>query len=183
MVRGEGPTEALTASFSSGQQLVPVLACALAARPKVLLLDEPTSSLGYRAARGIKELLQDFDSRNILRVVAHGLNKDRRLARDVFLLREGVALEEVDRERLSAPEGFHASWTSCFERQGPRTPVGKTGWAPKHGREACMEYDVRYMFKATVTGVKKGDVMALVKFQVTDPGEMASAQTTESWTT
>lgn len=43
-----------------------------------------------------------------------------------------------------------------------------------------MKYGARNKLKATVTSVKKGDVMALVKFQVTDPGEMASVLTTES---
>ena len=43
-----------------------------------------------------------------------------------------------------------------------------------------MKYGARNTLKAKVTSVKKGDVMALVKFQVTDPGEMASVLTTES---
>lgn len=43
-----------------------------------------------------------------------------------------------------------------------------------------MKYGARNKLKATVTSVKKGDVMALVKFKVTDPGEMASVLTTES---
>ncbi|MBU1231169.1 MAG: TOBE domain-containing protein [Proteobacteria bacterium] len=43
-----------------------------------------------------------------------------------------------------------------------------------------MKYGARNKLKATVTSVKKGDVMALVKFHVTEPGEMASVLTTES---
>ena len=43
-----------------------------------------------------------------------------------------------------------------------------------------MKYGARNKLKATVTSVKKGDVMALVKFQVTEPGGMASVLTTES---
>ena len=43
-----------------------------------------------------------------------------------------------------------------------------------------MKYGARNKLKATVSSVKKGDVMSLVKFQVTDPGEMASVLTTES---
>lgn len=37
-----------------------------------------------------------------------------------------------------------------------------------------MKYDARDKLTVKLTSVKKGDVMALVKFQVTDPGEMAS---------
>lgn len=43
-----------------------------------------------------------------------------------------------------------------------------------------MKYGARNKLKAKVTSVKKGDIMALVKFQVTEPGEMASVLTTES---
>lgn len=43
-----------------------------------------------------------------------------------------------------------------------------------------MKYGARNKLKAKVTSVNKGDIMALVKFQVTDPGEMASVLTTES---
>jgi molybdate transport system regulatory protein len=43
-----------------------------------------------------------------------------------------------------------------------------------------MKYGARNRIKATVKRVKKGDVMSLVKFAVTEPHEMASVLTTES---
>jgi len=43
-----------------------------------------------------------------------------------------------------------------------------------------MKYGARNTIKAKVKSVKKGDVMALVKFDVTGPAEMASVLTTES---
>ncbi len=43
-----------------------------------------------------------------------------------------------------------------------------------------MKYGARNKLKATVTSVNKGDIMSLVKFKVTQPGEMASVLTTES---
>lgn len=43
-----------------------------------------------------------------------------------------------------------------------------------------MKYGARNKIKATVRSIKKGDVMALVKFDVTEPAEMASVLTTES---
>jgi molybdate transport system regulatory protein len=43
-----------------------------------------------------------------------------------------------------------------------------------------MKVGARNSIEAKVTSVKTGDVMALVKFQVTKPGEMASVLTTES---
>jgi molybdopterin-binding protein len=43
-----------------------------------------------------------------------------------------------------------------------------------------MKYGARNKIKANVKSVKKGDIMALVKFTVTEPHEMASVLTTES---
>lgn len=43
-----------------------------------------------------------------------------------------------------------------------------------------MKYGARNTIKAKVISVKKGDVMALVKFKTTGPADMASVLTTES---
>ena len=43
-----------------------------------------------------------------------------------------------------------------------------------------MKYGARNRIRAKVKSVRKGDVMSLVKFIVTDPHEMASVLTTES---
>jgi molybdate transport system regulatory protein len=43
-----------------------------------------------------------------------------------------------------------------------------------------MKYGARNAIKAKVTSVKKGDIMSLVKFEVTVPTGMASVLTTES---
>ncbi len=43
-----------------------------------------------------------------------------------------------------------------------------------------MKFGARNNLKGTVTSVKKGDIMSLVKFKVSKPGELASVLTTES---
>jgi molybdopterin-binding protein len=43
-----------------------------------------------------------------------------------------------------------------------------------------MEYGARNKITAKVKSIKKGDVMALVKYEVTKSSEMASVLTTES---
>lgn len=43
-----------------------------------------------------------------------------------------------------------------------------------------MKYGARNQIRAKVTSVKKGDVMSLLKFDVTGPCAMASVLTTES---
>jgi len=87
-------------TLSGGQQQRLCLARALAFAPDILLLDEPTASLDYKAARGIEELLLELASRYTLLVVSHSLNQARRLARRMFVLREGGQVEAVDQEVL-----------------------------------------------------------------------------------
>jgi molybdate transport system regulatory protein len=43
-----------------------------------------------------------------------------------------------------------------------------------------LKYGARNRIQAKVKNVKKGDVMSLVKFTVTEPHDMASVLTTES---
>lgn len=43
-----------------------------------------------------------------------------------------------------------------------------------------MKYGARNKITATVKSVKKGEVMALAKFEIKNPAEMASVLTTES---
>jgi len=43
-----------------------------------------------------------------------------------------------------------------------------------------MKFGARNKVTATVKSLKKGDVMSVIKFDVTEPAEMASVLTTES---
>jgi zinc transport system ATP-binding protein len=59
--------------LSGGQLQRVMIARALASRPKVLLLDEPTSSVDTRAERGIYDLLQKLNEETTIVLVTHDL--------------------------------------------------------------------------------------------------------------
>lgn len=86
-VRGRLASDART--LSGGQQQRLCLARTLAMKPRVLLLDEPTSSLDYRASKGIEDLLETLKHRYTLVVVSHSLDFALRLADEIIVLREG----------------------------------------------------------------------------------------------
>lgn len=96
------------ATLSGGQQQRLCLARTLALRPEILLLDEPTASLDFKAAQQIEELLAELKSRYTLLVVSHSLSQAHRLAERVLVLRDGGSLEELppgvfrDRDALLA---------------------------------------------------------------------------------
>jgi phosphate transport system ATP-binding protein len=85
-------------TLSGGQQQRLCLARTLAFSPDILLLDEPTASLDYKAAQGVEELLLELALRYTLVVVSHSLNQARRLAKDMFMLREGGRVEAIAKE-------------------------------------------------------------------------------------
>ena len=96
------------ATLSGGQQQRLCLARALALRPEILLLDEPTASLDFKAARQIEDLLVELSSRYTLLVVSHSLSQAHRLSEQVFVLHDGGRVERLaedvfrDKEALLA---------------------------------------------------------------------------------
>jgi phosphate transport system ATP-binding protein len=86
--------------LSGGQQQRLCLARALALRPEILLLDEPTASLDFLAARGIEELLIRLKERYTLVVVSHSLPAAARLADQLLVLRDGAVSARLDRADL-----------------------------------------------------------------------------------
>lgn len=89
------------ATLSGGQQQRLCLARALALQPDVLLLDEPTASLDFRAALKIEELLLDLKNRYTIVAVSHSLSQTRRLADAVVVLREGRVIKAFSRSEFS----------------------------------------------------------------------------------
>jgi tungstate transport system ATP-binding protein len=84
-------------TLSGGQQQRLVFARALAAKPQVLLLDEPTASLSPQAKREVEALMQRCAQRGITVVFAsHNLGQVKRLAQRVLFLDQGQLLCDTD---------------------------------------------------------------------------------------
>lgn len=75
--------------LSGGQQQRLCLARALALQPAILLLDEPTASLDFRAESRIEALLTRLKHRYTILAVTHDLGQTCRLADRCAVLREG----------------------------------------------------------------------------------------------
>ena len=95
-------------TLSGGQQQRLCLARVLALEPEVLLLDEPTASLDFKATRRIEQLLLNLKERYTILAVSHSLGQARRLADRVCVLREGRIVQEMD--------GAHLQDAGVFER-------------------------------------------------------------------
>ncbi|WP_306262659.1 ATP-binding cassette domain-containing protein [Pararhizobium sp. IMCC21322] len=85
--------------LSGGEQQRLALVRALAAHPKLLLLDEPTASLDPQATQAIEKLvLQASNHGTKIVLVTHDIGQAKRLASDVVFLHQGFAHEHSPAE-------------------------------------------------------------------------------------
>jgi microcin C transport system ATP-binding protein len=92
--------------FSGGQRQRIAIARAAVLEPKLILLDEPTSSLDASVQKQVLELLRRLQVRHGLSYlfITHDLRVVRAIAHRILVMRDGLVVEEGDTEALfSAP--------------------------------------------------------------------------------
>jgi tungstate transport system ATP-binding protein len=92
--------------LSGGEQQRLALARALAKKPQVLLLDEPTASLDPAATKAIEDVIRKVAVGGIKVVMStHDLGEARRLASEIVLMHRGRVIESGPAEAFfSAPK-------------------------------------------------------------------------------
>lgn len=88
--------------LSGGQQQRVVIAMAIAARPRVLVLDEPTTSLDVMTQSAVLELIRDLAAEFEIAVllVSHDLGVVSAMADDIAVMRDGVIVEQATVEEF-----------------------------------------------------------------------------------
>jgi peptide/nickel transport system ATP-binding protein len=180
--------------LSGGQQQRVAIAMAVAARPKVLVLDEPTTGLDVVTQRSVLDLIAALrDELGLAAVlVSHDLGVVAHMADDVTVLRSGRVVEAAPTRRLFAlPQD---PYTKRLLASVPRLDdsglavVGETGErevrpkaaVPANAPVAVSAHDVTidYGRSRAVHGVsfdvRRGEVLALV-------GESGSGKSTLAW--
>jgi len=95
----DAPARAL--SFGEQQRLA--LARAMAIRPRVLFLDEPTASLDPAAAHLVEDLVHELAGDGVkIIMTSHDLNQARRLADEVLFMHRGRIKERAPADRFFA---------------------------------------------------------------------------------
>jgi phosphate transport system ATP-binding protein len=87
-------------SLSGGQQQRLCLARCLALEPQILLLDEPTASLDFRAGRRIEELLIYLAQSYPMLVVSHSPAQAERLAQAAFVFESGKVVHKLNKASI-----------------------------------------------------------------------------------
>ena len=88
--------------LSGGQLQRVVIAMALALRPKLLLLDEPTTALDKKSKEGVLNLLRDLQKREKFDMlfVTHDIFSVENLCEKIAILNRGKIVEEGDMQKV-----------------------------------------------------------------------------------
>jgi len=105
-------------TLSVGQQQRLCIARALALEPKMLLLDEPTSSLDPRSKQCIESSLLELAQRMPVLCVTHDIEQAKRLGGQIMFMCDGRLIESGDSEHFFArPERIESReflrWSVC----------------------------------------------------------------------
>jgi ATP-binding cassette subfamily B multidrug efflux pump len=104
-----------TSNISQGQKQLLTIARAFLADPKILILDEATSSVDTRTEVLIQKAMEDLMKGRTSFVIAHRLSTIRD-ADIILVMKDGDIVEQGKHEELLAANGFYASlYQSQFE--------------------------------------------------------------------
>jgi ABC-type sugar transport system ATPase subunit len=91
------PLDAKTGHLSGGQQKSVAIGRALLSRPRILLLDEPTASLGITERSVVHKALKDLRASGVgIILCSHSLEEVMKIADRVIALRDGCVIAERD---------------------------------------------------------------------------------------
>ncbi len=94
--------DTLVGSLAIGQQQLVEIAKALSTNARLLIMDEPTSSLSAREAETLFKVIRDLRARGVSIVyISHRLGEVKALADRVTVLRDGENAGELAREEIS----------------------------------------------------------------------------------
>lgn len=85
--------------IGTGKQQLVEIAKALAKRAKLLILDEPTSSLNEEDSKALLDLLLEFKKQGMTSIIiSHKLNEIEYIADKITVIRDGATIETLDKQ-------------------------------------------------------------------------------------
>ena len=110
------PTDKEIKSLSKGMKMKLCIAVALSHKPKLLILDEATSSVDTRTEIQIQKAMDTLMKGRTSFVIAHRLSTIRD-ADMILVMKDGDIVEQGNHEELIAKNGFYAElYNSQFEK-------------------------------------------------------------------
>ncbi|HRJ44612.1 MAG TPA: ATP-binding cassette domain-containing protein, partial [Caldilineaceae bacterium] len=117
--------------LSQGQRQLLAIARAALADPRILILDEATSSVDTRTERQIQAALEQLLAGRTSFVIAHRLSTIRN-ADQVLFLQDGVIVERGTHAELLDQRGaYYDLYMSQFQREETTQPISANGHGPR----------------------------------------------------
>ena len=121
---------ALVSTLSLGRQQLVEIAKALSAQARVLIMDEPTSSLSQHESDALFRVIKDLRARGVSIIyISHRLGEVRNLADRVVVLRDGRNAGELAREEITHDNLVRLMVGRNFQKAESRKQKAETGTA------------------------------------------------------
>ena len=135
-------------NVSQGQKQLLTIARAIVADPKILILDEATSSVDTRTEIQIQKAMDTLMKGRTSFVIAHRLSTIRD-ADMILVMKDGDIVEQGNHEELIAKNGFYAElYNSQFEKATAVHNIGRAVW-----RNACISTECSFMLYAAPAAI------------------------------
>ena len=181
----ENPDTLITNLGTGKQQLVEI-AKALNKKVKLLILDEPTSSLNEKDSDALLELLSEFRSQGISSIlITHKLNEVTKVADRITVIRDGSTIDTmdcsdgtVDEDRIiKAMVGRELS-----DRYPPRrATIGEPVLEVKDWTVFHPQHAERKVIKGVSLNVRAGEVVGIAGLMGAGRTEFAMSLFGKSW--
>ncbi|MEK8141814.1 ATP-binding cassette domain-containing protein [Streptomyces sp. M10(2022)] len=115
--------EVTVGSLSLAEQQLVEIARALRRRPRLLILDEPTSALAAGEARTVLEAVGRISASGVAVIyVSHRLDEIRQVARSVTVVRDGSVVDTVDVQEATTTQIVALMLGQAAREQEPFAP-------------------------------------------------------------
>ena len=150
-----------------GKQQLVEIAKALAKHAKLLILDEPTSSLNESDSRALLDLLLKFKKEGMTSIIiSHKLNEVSYVADKITVVRDGSTIETISNENKDIPEDriikgmVGREITDRFPKR-PGVQIGDVAMEVKNWTVHHPQYTDRKVVDGVSINVKKGEVVGI----------------------
>ena len=170
--------ETLITNLGVGKQQLIEIAKALAKKVKLLILDEPTSSLNESDSEKLLNLLLDFKKQGMSSIIiSHKLNEISRVADQITIIRDGTSVETLDchREEISEDRIIKGMVGRDMESRYPqRTPkIGGPMLEVKNWNAYHAIHADRLVCKNINLTVRRGEIVGIAGLMGSGRTELA----------